>query len=115
MESVRCARAMCRGIGKWLDDLQLLDDRAWPSVVDDERQRIFMFRTNVDEMNVEPIDLGHELRQGVELLLDLAPIVICGPIACEFPHRRKRHALGLICNGLLFGPLRGRDAATEVA
>ena len=30
-----------------------------------ERQRIFMFGTNVNEMNVQPIDLGHELRQGV--------------------------------------------------
>ena len=62
MESVRCARVMCRGIGEWIDDLQLLDDRAGPSVCDDERQRIFMFRTNVNEMNVETIDLGDELR-----------------------------------------------------
>jgi len=65
MESVRRARAVCRGIDKRIDDLQLLDDRAGPSVRDDERQRILMFRTNVDEMNVEPIDLGDEVRQGV--------------------------------------------------
>jgi hypothetical protein len=52
MESVRCARAMSRGIGKWIDNLHLLDDRAGPSVRDDERQRVLMFRTNVDEMNV---------------------------------------------------------------
>ena len=64
MESVRCARAMCRGIGQWIDDLQLLDDRAGPSVRDDERQRIFMFRTNVNEMNVQPIDLGDEIAAG---------------------------------------------------
>jgi hypothetical protein len=62
MESVRFARAMCRGIGQWIDDLQLLDDRAGPSVRDEERQRIFMFRTNVNEMNVQPIDLGDEVR-----------------------------------------------------
>src|ERR671913_11597 len=62
MESVRCARAMCRRICKWIDDLQLLDDRSGPSVTDDERQRIFMFRTNVNEMNVQPIDLGDEVR-----------------------------------------------------
>ena len=96
MESVRCARAMCRGIGEWIDDLQLLDDRAGPSVRDDERQRIFMFRTNVNEMNVQPIDLGHELRQGVQFRLALAPIVICRPIAREFLHRRERHALRFI-------------------
>ena len=57
--------------------LQLLDDRAGPPVRDDERQRIFMFRANVNEMNVEPIDLGHELRQGVQFRLALAPIVAC--------------------------------------
>ena len=33
---------------------------------DDERQRIFMFRTNVNEMNVQPVDLGDEIRQGVQ-------------------------------------------------
>ena len=64
---LRCARAMGRGIRQWIDDLQLLDDRAGPSVRDDERQRIFMFRTNVDEVNVDAIDRRHELRQGIEL------------------------------------------------
>ena len=69
MERVRCARAVRRGIGERIDDLQLLDDRAGPSMRDDERQRIFMFRTNVNEMNVEPVDLGDELRQGVQFRL----------------------------------------------
>ena len=62
MESVRCLAAMRRGIGQGIDDLQLLDDRAGPSVRDDERQRVFVLRTNVNEMNVDPIDLGEELR-----------------------------------------------------
>src|ERR671912_74658 len=57
MESVRRAPAMRRGIDQWIDDLQLLDDRAGPSVRDDEWQRIFMFRTHVNEMNVQPVDL----------------------------------------------------------
>ena len=96
MESVRCARAMRRGIGQRIDDLQLLDDRSGPSVRDDERQRIFMFRTNVNEMNVQPIDLGHELRQGVQSRLALAPIVIRRPIARELLHRRELHALRFI-------------------
>jgi hypothetical protein len=39
MERVRCARAVCGGIGKRVDDLELLDDRAGPPVRDDERQR----------------------------------------------------------------------------
>ena len=64
VERIRCAPAMRRGIGQRIDDLQLLDDRAGPSVRDDERQRIFVFRTNVNEMNVQPIDLGDEVAAG---------------------------------------------------
>jgi hypothetical protein len=53
---------MCRRVRQGVDELQLLDDRARPSVVDDERQRVFMLRTDVQEVDVEPVDLGHELR-----------------------------------------------------
>src|SRR5215213_4426572 len=114
MEGDLGAPAVRRGIDEWIDDLDLLDDRAGPSVRDDERQRIFMFRTNVNEMDVQPVDLGDELRQGLQFRLDLAPIVICRPIAREVLHRRELHALGLIRDGLLFGPVRVRDAAAEV-
>ena len=96
MEGVRCGSAMRRRIGQRLDDLHLLDDRAGPAVRDDHRQRIFMLRANVNEMNVEPVDLGDELRQGVELRLALAPVVIGRPIARELLHRRELHALRFI-------------------
>ena len=52
-----------------------------------------MFRTNVDEMNVEAINLGHELRQGVELGFDLSPIIFRQPIPREFLNRRELNAL----------------------
>ena len=86
---------MRRGIGQRIDDLHLLDDRAGPSVRDDERQRIFMFRANVNEVNVQPIDLGDELRQGVQFRLALAPVVFRRPIARELLNRRELHALRL--------------------
>src|SRR5437763_13051775 len=105
---------MCRGIGQWIDDLQLLDDRAGPAVRDDERQGMCMLRPNVNEMHVESIDLGHELREGLQFRLALAPVVICRPIAREFLNRRKLYALRLICDGLLFGPARGCDASAQV-
>ena len=93
MESVGCTGAMCRGIGEWLDDLQLLDDRAGPPVRDDERQGIVILRANVYVMNVEPIDLGDELREGVQSRLALAPIVFGRPVARELSNRRELHAL----------------------
>jgi hypothetical protein len=43
-------------------------------VRNDERQRILMFRTNVNEMNVEPVDLDDEVRQGLQFCLTLAPV-----------------------------------------
>jgi hypothetical protein len=53
---------MRRRIGQRIDDLQLLDHRAGPSVQDDERQRILVLGANVDEVDVQPVDLGDEVR-----------------------------------------------------
>src|SRR3712207_2830310 len=114
MESIRCAPSVCRRIGKWIDDLQLLDNRPGPSVRDDERQCIFMLRTNVNEMDVETINLGDELRQGVQLRLSLAPIVVRCPVAREFLHCREWHTLRLICDSFLFWPSRVSYAPTQL-
>ena len=113
MESVRLARAVRRGIGKRIDDLQLLDDRSGPSVRDDERQRLFMLGTNVNEMNVQPIDLGDELRQGVQPRLAFAPIVIRPPIARELLNRRELHPLQFIRDGFPVRPPSGVCAGAD--
>src|SRR6266481_610620 len=96
---------MCRGIGERIDNLQLLDNRPGPSVRDDERQRIFMFRTNVNEMNVQPIDLGDEIWQGVQSCLALAPVVVRAPIACECLTGRELYALRCVRDCFPFRPL----------
>jgi NADPH:quinone reductase-like Zn-dependent oxidoreductase len=44
VERVGCAPAISGGIGEWIDDLQLLDDRAGPSVGNNERQRVCMLQ-----------------------------------------------------------------------
>ena len=113
MERIGCISAVCGGIGQRIDDLHLFDDRAGPSVRDDQRQRIFVFRTDVNEMNVQPIDLGHELRQGVQFRLDLAPVVICRPIARECLNRRELHALRCIRDRFPFRPLCRVDAPAQ--
>src|SRR6478735_8454592 len=105
---------MCRGIGQWIDNLHLLDDRSGPSVRDDERQRILMLRTHVNEMNVQAIDRRDEVREGLESRLALAPIVFLRPVARERLNRRELYALRLICDGLLVGPARGRDARAQI-
>src|SRR6267142_785470 len=114
MERVRCARAMCRGIGERSDNLQLLDDRAGPAVRDNEWQRIVMLRTHVDEVNVESIDRGDELRQGVQPGLALAPVVLGRPIPRDGLSRRELHALRCIGDRLAIGPPCRVDAPAQL-
>src|SRR5256885_12286966 len=93
MKGIRRGPAMGGWIGQRLDDLHLLDDRAGPAMRDDHRQRIFMLRTNVNEMNVEAIDLSDEVRHGLQFRLALAPVVVVSPIAGEFLHRCELYSL----------------------
>src|SRR5262249_18266085 len=84
------------------------------AVADDERKSLGILRTNVDEMNVQPINAGDELRQRIQLRFRLPPVVIGRPIARELLHGRQRHALRLVGDSLLLGPLRGRNAPSKV-
>ena len=52
MERVGCISAVCGGIGQRIDDLHLFGDRTGPPVGNDQRQRIFVLGTDVNEMNV---------------------------------------------------------------
>jgi hypothetical protein len=113
MERVRRARAVGRGIGERLDDLQLLDDRPGPPVRDDQRQRVLVLGTHVDEVDVQPVDLGHELRKVVQSRLALAPVVAAFPVPREFLHHRQPHALRVVGDRLLLGPPRRRDPPAE--
>ena len=104
---------MCGGIGERIDDLHLFGDRTGPPVGNDQRQRIFVFGTYVNEMNVQSVDLGNELRQGVEFCLDLAPVVLCRPISSERLSRRELHALGCIGDRFSFRPPCVFDAPAQ--
>ena len=55
-------------------------------------------------MNVEPVDLGDELRQGVQFCLDFAPVILCRPIARQRLNRRELYALGCIWNRFSLRP-----------
>src|SRR5579864_2818446 len=113
MESVRCAPITCRRIGKWIDNLQLLDDRAGPPVRDNERQRIFMFRANVNEMNVKAVDLSNELREGVQSRFDLTPVILLRPILRDLLHCVELDALRCIPNEFLLRPPSRSNASAQ--
>jgi hypothetical protein len=68
----------------------------------------------VDEVDVDPVDLGRELGERVELRLGLAPVVVGLPVARERLERRQLHALRPIFDELLAGPACRRYASAEV-
>jgi hypothetical protein len=73
-----------------------------------------MTRADVHELNVDPVDLSHKLRPGIQLRLHLPPVVVRPPVAYEFLDLRQRHALGLIRDSLPVGPPCRRHASAEV-
>ena len=97
---------MCRWVCQRIDDLQLLHDRARPAVRDNKRQRIWMFGTNVEEVNIHAINLSDELWQCVQSRLDLAPVVIGCPITGELLHRSELHALRRVRHEFARRPFR---------
>ena len=80
MERIRSRTAISSRISQRFNNLQHLDEGAGPSVRENDGQGILMLGTNVNEVNIQPIDLSQEVRQGIQLRFELAPVVIRGPI-----------------------------------
>ena len=114
VECVLCGAAVRGRVGQRADGLEQLDDRAGPAVRHDQRQRVVMPRPDVDEVDLDPVDLGRELRKRVQSRLALAPVVLGRPVAGELPQRRQLHALRPILDELLGGPACRRDAPAQV-
>ena len=107
--------AAVRGrVGERADCLEQLDDRARPPVGHDQRQGVLVRRPHVDEVDVHAVDLGHELRQRVELRLALAPVVLRRPVVGQRLSRRQLHALRAVVDELPGRPARRRDATEQV-
>ena len=62
IERILGATAVRGRVGERADGLEQLDDRARPAVRHDQRQRVLMPRLHMDEVDVQPVDLGRELR-----------------------------------------------------
>src|SRR6266481_5096366 len=115
MKGIRRSPAMGGRVGQRLKDLHLLDDRAGPAMRDDHGQRIFMLRTNMNEMNVESIDLSDEVRYGFQFRLALAPVVVCSPITREILHRRELHSLRCVRDLFSIRPPGRVDAPPQIS
>ena len=68
----------------------------------------------MNEMSVQSICIGDELRQRVQSFLALGPVVIRSPVACELLHHRDRHALRIVGNRLPLRPPCCDDSPTQL-
>jgi hypothetical protein len=68
-----------------------------------QRQRVLVPRTDIYEVDVQPVDFSDEVRHGVEPWLDLAPVVVRLPVAQNLLDRFERHALRVVANGSCSG------------
>jgi hypothetical protein len=114
VERVFDAPAVRGRIGQRGDQLDLLEHRARPTMRYNQRKRFCVPRPDVDEVNVQPIDVGDELRESVQLRFRLSPIVIRRPVARQALHCRKRHTLRLVGDRFLLGPPCRSDPAAQL-
>ena len=68
----------------------------------------------MNEMNVEPVNLGDEVRHGVDLRLALPPIMLTRPVLRELLHGCELDALRCIRDRFLVGPQRRFHTSAEV-
>jgi hypothetical protein len=105
---------MGRWVGERVDHLEKVQNRARPAMGQDHRQGVRMARPYVDEMDIESVDLGQELRQGIQSGLGIPPVLGRSPVTREVLHRGQPDALGLIADSLTVGPPCRDDAPPEI-
>jgi hypothetical protein len=81
-----------------MGDLEHCSDRVGPAVRDDDREGVLVCRASVNEVDIYAVDLGDEIREGVDPRFALAPVVVACPIPCKLLDRRERHSLRHVCD-----------------
>src|SRR5262245_29454238 len=65
-------------------------------------------------MDIDSINVCHELRQRIELRLSLAPVIAATPVLDQLFQIIQPRSLRSICNGFLVWPAGCREPATKV-
>ena len=68
----------------------------------------------MNEMNIQSIDLGDEVRQGLQFCLALSPVIIGRPITRQRLRCRELYSLGCIGHCFPFGPPGRFDAIAQI-
>ncbi|ABG96519.1 hypothetical protein RHA1_ro04734 [Rhodococcus jostii RHA1] len=80
------------GVGERADHVEELDERTRPAMGEDEGQCVRFGGAHVEEVDVLPVDLGHELRDGVERFLLRPQVELVAPVRDEFDQVGRGHA-----------------------
>src|SRR5215471_12115993 len=75
MEGVSGLTTVFGRVGQRIDDIEKFDDATRPAVGQDDRARMLVRRTNLQKVNTQTVDVGPELRIGVQTSLETAPII----------------------------------------
>src|SRR5207244_3967659 len=73
-----------------------------------------VLRADVEEVYVQPVDLGEKVWQIVEIGLAAPPIIVVTPIAGERPQSVELDALAVVSHEFLFWPTSRENAALHV-
>src|SRR5262245_24144982 len=95
---------MPRRICERLDNIAKKHYRARPSVSQDDRQRLCVFRSDMNEMYAQAVDCGFVLRKTVERRFPASPVIILAPVFDEGAKVAQRHALRPVGHRLTFRP-----------
>ncbi len=114
VEGVGGLAAVRERVGERSDAIDEFEDRAGPAVGKDHRQGAAMVRAHVDEMDVDAVDGGDELRQRVELGFKAAPVVAAAPVAHQCLQLRQREPLRLVIDPFAIGPAGGLHAPAQL-
>ena len=72
----------------------------------DQRHRLGVRRTDVQKMDIEPVDPGRELGEAIEAGLSRPPVIFLGPIPADFLDPLQRRALAPVVDQFSFRPPR---------
>ena len=101
-------------IGERADDVEELDNRSRPSVRDDQRERVGLGRTRVEEVHARAVDLGEEVVERVEPRLGPSPVVLVAPVREQLGEVAELHAVVPAGVGDLFGQTCPHQPFVEV-
>ena len=101
-------------IGQRPDHVEELDDRARPPMGQDQRKRVRLPRSHVQEMDALTVDRGLGWRALVEARFPPSPFVAVEPVVDEMPNVRDRNSVVRAGIDQLLTPTRPLETTAQV-